>query len=153
MPVPSKGHYGFHSFPVADWFCLFIYLWVLTFPLLDCSEFGNFVITLILLLNNNRKIIKETFEDIKSIIKILKSMKDRKWYGKKKRDERTNNDLQDTTQKTKDWAMITPHKQGVDEIRCSGNIGCSCFTSNKSANSNILSHVYDWYFIWLSREV
>jgi hypothetical protein len=25
--------YGFHSFPVVDWFCLFIYLWVLTFPL------------------------------------------------------------------------------------------------------------------------
>jgi hypothetical protein len=24
------------------------YLWVLTFPLLDCSEFGNFVITLII---------------------------------------------------------------------------------------------------------
>jgi hypothetical protein len=35
------------SFPVVDWFCLFIYLWVLTFPLLDCSEFGNFVITFI----------------------------------------------------------------------------------------------------------
>jgi hypothetical protein len=32
MPVPSQGHYGFHSFPVVDWFCLFIYLWVLTFP-------------------------------------------------------------------------------------------------------------------------
>jgi hypothetical protein len=47
MPVPSQGHYGFHSFPVVDRFCLFIYLWVLTFPLLDCSEFGNFVITLI----------------------------------------------------------------------------------------------------------
>jgi hypothetical protein len=27
MPVPSQGHYGFHSFPVVDWFCLFIYLW------------------------------------------------------------------------------------------------------------------------------
>ena len=40
--------FDFHSFPVVDWFCLFIYLWVLTFPLLDCSEFGNFVITLIL---------------------------------------------------------------------------------------------------------
>ena len=38
MPVPSQGHYGFHSFPVVDWFCLCIYLWVLTFPLLDCSE-------------------------------------------------------------------------------------------------------------------
>jgi hypothetical protein len=47
MPVPSQGHYGFHSFPVFDWFCLFIYLWVLTFPLEDYSEFGNFVITLI----------------------------------------------------------------------------------------------------------
>ena len=47
MPVPSQGHYGFHSFSVVDWFCMFIYLWVLTFPLLDCSEFGNFVITLI----------------------------------------------------------------------------------------------------------
>ena len=31
--VSSQGHYGFHSFPVVDWFCLFIYLWVLTFPL------------------------------------------------------------------------------------------------------------------------
>ena len=30
-----------------NWFCLFKYLWVLTFPLEDCSEFGNFVITLI----------------------------------------------------------------------------------------------------------
>jgi hypothetical protein len=24
MPVPSQGNYGFHSFPVVDWFCLFI---------------------------------------------------------------------------------------------------------------------------------
>jgi hypothetical protein len=23
MPVPSQGHYGFPSFPVVDWFCLF----------------------------------------------------------------------------------------------------------------------------------
>jgi hypothetical protein len=28
MPVPSQGHYDFHSFPVVDWFCLFIYLWL-----------------------------------------------------------------------------------------------------------------------------
>jgi hypothetical protein len=32
MPVPSQGHYGFPSFPVVDWFCLFMYLWVLTAP-------------------------------------------------------------------------------------------------------------------------
>jgi hypothetical protein len=31
MPVPN--HYGFPSFPVVNWFCLFVYLWVLTlFP-------------------------------------------------------------------------------------------------------------------------
>jgi hypothetical protein len=24
MPIPIQGHYGFHSFPVVDWFCLFI---------------------------------------------------------------------------------------------------------------------------------
>jgi hypothetical protein len=28
MPVSSQGHYDFHSFPVVDWFCLFIWLWV-----------------------------------------------------------------------------------------------------------------------------
>ena len=47
MPVPSQGHYGFRSLSVVDWFCLFIYLCILTFPLYDCSEFGNFFITLI----------------------------------------------------------------------------------------------------------
>jgi hypothetical protein len=40
MPLPSQGHYGFPSFLAVDWFCLFIYLWVLTFPTnpLNCSE-------------------------------------------------------------------------------------------------------------------
>ena len=47
MPVPSQGYYGFPSFSVVDWFFLFIYIWVLNFPLEDCSELGNFVIILI----------------------------------------------------------------------------------------------------------
>ena len=47
MPVSSQGQYGFPSFPVVDWLCLFIDLWVLPFPLEDCSVFGNFVITII----------------------------------------------------------------------------------------------------------
>jgi hypothetical protein len=47
MPVPSKGHDGFPSFPVVDWFCLFLHLWVLPSTLEDFSKFGNFVITLI----------------------------------------------------------------------------------------------------------
>ena len=46
MPEPSQGHYGLQSFPVVAWFCLFIYLWVLTFPLEDCSKFGYFIITI-----------------------------------------------------------------------------------------------------------
>ena len=45
--------YLFPSFPVVDRFCLFIYFWVLTFPLEYCSEFGNFVITFISI--NKRK--------------------------------------------------------------------------------------------------
>ena len=61
MPVSNQCHYGFHSFPFVDWFCLFIYLWVLTFPLLDCSEFGNFVITLIYY-NNTRNCCHWAFE-------------------------------------------------------------------------------------------
>ena len=47
MPVPSQGHCIFSSFLVVDWFCLFVELWVLPFPLEDYSVFGNFVITLI----------------------------------------------------------------------------------------------------------
>ena len=47
IPVPSQGHCGYLSFPVVDWFCLFVDLWALPFPLEDCLLFGNFVITLI----------------------------------------------------------------------------------------------------------
>ena len=43
----------------------------------------------------------EEFEDTKGIIRIRKS-KDRQHNGQKKMDKKTNNDLQKTTQKTKD---------------------------------------------------
>ena len=41
-----QGHCSFPSFPVVDWLCLFVDLWVVPFPLEDCSLFGIFVITL-----------------------------------------------------------------------------------------------------------
>jgi len=41
---------------------------------------------------------------------------------------RTNNDPQNTTQKTKDRATRTPLKTEV-EPRCSGRVGSSCSTS------------------------
>ena len=49
--IDLQGHCGFPSFPVVDWFCLFVDLWVLPFCLEDCSVFGNFVITLIYTIN------------------------------------------------------------------------------------------------------
>jgi hypothetical protein len=47
------------------------------------------------------KIYGDQFKDSKGIIKIRKS-KDRQYNGQKKKDKRTNNDLQNITQKTKD---------------------------------------------------
>ena len=45
--------------------------------------------------------IQEEFEDTKRVLRILKSKKDRQDNGQKKM---TNNDLQNTTQKTNDRA-------------------------------------------------
>ena len=67
----KSGHYGFHSFPVVNWFCLFIYLWVFTFPLLDCSEFGNFVITLIYEVIIMRHLGFWRYIDIAIIVKFI----------------------------------------------------------------------------------
>ena len=41
--------------------------------------------------------------------------------------KRTNNDLQNTTQKAKDRARRTPLKTG-GKLRCSGRVGSSCST-------------------------
>ena len=47
----------------------------------------------------------EEFEDTKGEIRIRKSKKNRQYNGQKKRDKKTNNDLQSITQKTKDRAI------------------------------------------------
>jgi hypothetical protein len=44
----------------------------------------------------------QKFEDTKGVIRRHKSEKDRQYNGQKKTDKRTNNDLQNATQKTKD---------------------------------------------------
>jgi hypothetical protein len=44
----------------------------------------------------------EEFEDTRVVIRIRKSKKDRQHNDQKKKDNRTNNDLQNYTQKTKD---------------------------------------------------
>jgi hypothetical protein len=45
---------------------------------------------------------KNIFEDTNEVIRIHKSKKNRQYNGQKKRNKKTNNDLQNTTQKTKD---------------------------------------------------
>ena len=58
----------------------------------------------------------------------------------KKGHNRTNNDLQNTTQKTKDRAARIPIETG-DEFRCSGRVSSSCLTSSKVYSSiNLLSY-------------
>ena len=49
--------------------------------------------------------MKEEFEDTKGVIRIRKSKKNKQHNGQKKKDKRTNNDLQNITQKTKDRAI------------------------------------------------
>jgi hypothetical protein len=50
--------------------------------------------------------VEEDFDDTKGVIGIRKSKKDRQHRGQKKKDKRTNNDLQNITLKTKD--RVTP---------------------------------------------
>jgi len=53
--------------------------------------------------------IQEEFDDIKWLFIIRKSNKDRQHNGQKKKDKRTNNDLQNITHKTKDRVTRTPY--------------------------------------------
>jgi hypothetical protein len=67
-------------------------------------------------------------EDTKGVIRSRKSKKDWNIMAKRKKDKRTNNNLQNTTQKTKDWATWTPQKNG-NELGCCGWISSSCSAS------------------------
>jgi len=71
--------------------------------------------------------LQKSFQDTKAIIRSQKSKKGRYCNGQKKNDKRTNNYLQNNTQKTKDLATQTPLKTR-GELWISGR-GCS-FSSN-----------------------
>ena len=61
----------------------------------------------------------------------------------KERETRTNNNLQNTTQKTKDRATQTP-LETEGELRCSGRVSSSCSTSGSHrvtiVSNSIKSH-------------
>ena len=54
--------------------------------------------------------LKEELEDNKGVIIIRKSNENRQHNNQQKRDKVTNNDLKNTTQKTKDRVSRTPLK-------------------------------------------
>jgi len=57
--------------------------------------------------------------------------------------KRTNNDLQNIKQKTKDRATRTPLKTGC-ELRCSGKVSSSCSTCDIARVTILL---FDWTFL------
>ena len=59
---------------------------------------------------------------------IRKSKKDREYNDLKKKSKSTNNDVQNTMQKTNDRATRTLLITG-GELWCSGRVGSSCSTS------------------------
>ena len=59
-------------------------------------------------------ISQEELKDTKGAITIHKSKKDRQHNGQRKNNKRTNNDLQNTTQKTKGRTSRTPLKTGCE---------------------------------------
>ena len=65
-----------------------------------------------------------------------KSNKNKQYNAQTKR---TNNDLQNTTQKTKDWATHTQQKPG-----CSGMVSSSC---RSSSNHRVTRHHSEYSFI------
>ena len=66
--------------------------------------------------------------DTKGVIRSHKSKKEKQYSCQKRNDNRTNNGLQNTTQKTKDRVTRTSLKTG-EELRCSGRVGIS-FSTN-----------------------
>ena len=64
---------------------------------------------------------REKFEYTKGVIRICISKNEIQYNGQMKKDKRTNNDLQNITQKTKDQATRTTIKTG-DGRGCSGRV-------------------------------
>jgi hypothetical protein len=62
-------------------------------------QYKQILVTAVGSLSSCREDRHEKFEDIKVVIRIRKSTKDKQHNGQKKKDKNTNNDQQSTTQK------------------------------------------------------
>ena len=112
--------------------------------ILSDEFFKHFYTLLNLLLRQpHTNIYKEEFGDTKGVIRIRKS-KDRQHNDKKKRDKRTNNDLQNSIQKTKDRA--TP-STNPGECKCFVRARSSCSTSGTLRVIELLKHLPNIYLV------
>ena len=101
-------------------------------------------------------VVNENFEDTIGVIRSRKSKMDRQYNSKEKTDKKTNNDLHNTTQKTRDWVKRIPINLEV-LFRCSGRVCSSCSTSGTRrvtlVTNSIINHVWsrNWNVIMANR--
>ena len=67
-------------------------------------------------------------DETKGVTRCRKSKTKNNTMVKRKKDKMTKNDLQNSTEKTKDRVTRTPQKIG-GELGCSGKVSSSCSTS------------------------
>ena len=101
----------------------YIYIW--TFPLTKCWVARAQILNT----RGSQQDSYQKFADIKGLIRSRKS-KQHNTLASNKKDKRTNNDLQNKTQKTKDRATRTPLKIG-------GDLGCLWIVSSSSSTCEI----------------
>ena len=95
--------------------------------------------------NKTQQNITEVLEDTKGLTRSSKS-KDRQHNGQKNKDKRTNNDLWNITQKTKDRATQTPLKPGWTQVLWKGqqfllhmwHMSYYCWTTRTSFDKEIV---------------
>jgi hypothetical protein len=92
------------------------------------------------LTTDHRQLHNDDYEEFYNTKRVtINRKKDRPCNGSKKRDKMTNHDLQNTTQKTNDWATRTLRKT-VGEVRCSGQVR-NCFSPTCNRRITVLP----WY--------
>jgi hypothetical protein len=103
--------------------------------------------------------LKEELEDTNEVIRIRKSKTNRQHNGQKKRDKRTNNDLQ-KIHKTKDRVTRPPLKQGVHTGRSNSSSSTTDTRRVNLVTNSVISHeggkhrkvfttkgTYPWLFV------
>ena len=96
--------------------------------------------------------VQENFEDTKGVIRSRK-LKNRKYNGQRKKDKKTNNDLQNTALKVMIEQQVTPLNVG-GQLGCSGRISSVCLTSD-ICQVTVKRHEHHlvWKWLWTPKYV